>query len=171
MRSVGQLQRNQLFFRYHLSVEVIRGNTANEARLDVSAVGFWRPQEKMFADVRILDPNCQSYKDREPHLIYSQHEAQKKHEYNERVLNVEHGTLTALIFSTTGGWGKEVTRFHKQLVKLLSEKRGKTYNVVMNLIIKRLRFTLLRTILLGSGDGPFSNVHTVFNEHCRSLGL
>ena len=41
-----------------LSGEVIRGNTANEARLDFSAVGFWRPQEKMFANVRVFDPNC-----------------------------------------------------------------------------------------------------------------
>ena len=69
----------------------------------------------MFADVRIFDPNCRTYKDKEPHLIYSRHESLKKQEYGDRVLNVEHRTLTPLIFSTTGGWGKEATRFHKQL--------------------------------------------------------
>ena len=130
-----------------LSGEVIRGNKAAEARLDVSAVGFWRPQERMFADVRIFDPNCKSYKDKEPHAIYSQHEAQKKQEYGDRVLNVEHGTLTPLIFSTTGGWGKEATRFHRQLANLIAEKRGETYSTVISFIRKRLRFTLLRTIL------------------------
>ena len=107
--------------------EVIRGNKATEARLDVSAVGFWRPQERMFADVRIFDPNCRTYKDKEPHLIYSQHESLKKQEYGDRVFNVEHGTLTPL----TGRWGKEVTRFHKQLANLIAEKCGESYNTVM----------------------------------------
>ena len=130
-----------------LSGEVIRGNKDAEARLDVSAVGFWRPQERMFADVRIFDPNCRTYKDKEPHLIYSRQESLKKQEYGDRVLNVEHGTLTPLIFSTTGGWGKEATRFHKQLANLIAEKRGESYNTVIKFIRKRLRFTLLRTIL------------------------
>ena len=49
-----------------LSGEVIRGNQAPEARLDVSAIGFWRPQERMFADVRVFYPNCKPYKDHEP---------------------------------------------------------------------------------------------------------
>ena len=60
---------------------------------------------------------------------------------------MEHGTLTPLICSTTGGWGKEATRFHKQLANLIVEKRGESYNTVMTFIRKRLRFTLLRTIL------------------------
>ena len=82
-----------------LSGEVMRGDKAAEARLDVSAVGFWRPQGLMFADVRIFDTNCRTYKDKEPHLIYPQHESQKQ-EYGDRVLNVEHGTCTHSIVST-----------------------------------------------------------------------
>ena len=35
--------------------EVIRANKAAEARLDVSLVGFWRPKDRMFVDVRILN--------------------------------------------------------------------------------------------------------------------
>ena len=53
-----------------LSGEVIRGNQAPEARLDVSAIGFWRPQERMFADVRVFEPNCVSYKDLEPAQLH-----------------------------------------------------------------------------------------------------
>ena len=71
------------------SGEVIRGNTAPEARLDVSAVGFWRPQERMFADVRVFEPGCKSYENMEPDQIYAQHERQKKMEYNDRVINVK----------------------------------------------------------------------------------
>ena len=101
----------------------------------------------MDVDVRIFDPNCQTYKDREPSTIYTQHETQKKNEYNDRVLNVEHGTLTPLVFSTTGGWGKEAIKFHKHLAQLIAEKRSENYNNVMSFIRKRIRFTLLRTVL------------------------
>ena len=44
----------------------------------------------------------------------------------------------------------EATRFHKQLAKLSSEKRWEGYNVVMNFIRKRLRFTLLKKIFESS---------------------
>ena len=40
-----------------LSGEHIRGNMADEAHLDVSAIGFWHPQEKVFVDVRVFNPN------------------------------------------------------------------------------------------------------------------
>ena len=60
---------------------------------------------------------------------------------------MERATLTPLIFSTTGGWGKEATLFHKHLARLLAEKRGESYNITISFIRKRLRFTLLRTIL------------------------
>ena len=72
-----------------LTGEIIRGNWTEEARLDVSAVGFWRPQEKMFVDVRVFDPNCKTYKDMEPPLVYKKHANAKKVEYNDRVINVE----------------------------------------------------------------------------------
>ena len=66
-----------------LSGEVIRGNQSSEARLDVSAVGFWRPQEKTFVDVRLFDPNSLSYRDKSPAQLYKSHENQKKSEYGD----------------------------------------------------------------------------------------
>ena len=101
-----------------LSGEIIRGNTAPEARLDVSAIGFWRPQEHMLADVRVFEPGRKSYENLEP----DQHERQKKLEYNDRANDVERGTLAPLIISTTEGWDREATRFHKQLARLFAEK-------------------------------------------------
>ena len=35
-------------------------------------------------------------------------------DYNDQVINVERGTLTPLILSTTGGWGRDATRFHSE---------------------------------------------------------
>ena len=48
----------------------------------------------MFVDVRVFDPNCKTYKDMEPPLVYKKHENAKKVEYNDRVINVERGTFT-----------------------------------------------------------------------------
>ena len=130
-----------------LSGEHIRGNTADEARLDVSAVGFWRPQERIFLDVRVFDPNCQTYAAMDPKNVYENHERSKKREYNDRVLQVERASMTPLILSTTGGEGKEAARFHKHLAALIAEKRGEKYGIVRNFIRKRIRFCLLRTVL------------------------
>ena len=130
-----------------LSGEKVRGNKAEAARLDVSAVGFWRPQEKTFVDVRVFDPNCKSYRDLTPTQVYKIHENEKKREYSDRVINIERGSLTPLIFSTMGGWGPETQRFHKQLAALIAEKRGEQYSVVLSYIRRRLRFSLLRTTL------------------------
>ena len=43
-------------------------------------------------------------------------------EVNRRVLEVEKATFTPLVFSTTGGMGKEAEKFHKRLAALISEK-------------------------------------------------
>ena len=81
-----------------LSGESITGNVAPDARLDVSAIGFWRPQELILVDVRVFDPNCKTYSNTEPEKIYERHERQKKAEYNDRVINVERATLTPSFF-------------------------------------------------------------------------
>ena len=54
-----------------LSGEIVRGNQCNEARLDVSAIGFWRPQERTFVDVRVFDPNSMSYRDQTPAQLHN----------------------------------------------------------------------------------------------------
>ena len=74
-------------------------------------------------DVRVFDPNCQSYKERDLNTVYSHHETQNKNEYNDRVLNVEHGTLTPLVFSTTGVGAKRLPGFTSTWPNS-SQKRG-----------------------------------------------
>ena len=39
-----------------------KGNNADKARLDVAARGLWSTFEKTFVDVRIFNPNSESYK-------------------------------------------------------------------------------------------------------------
>ena len=69
-------------------------NTSEKARLDVSAVCIWRPMERTFLDVRIVYPNAPSYRGKSVEKIYEQSEDDKKHSYNQRVIQVERTTLT-----------------------------------------------------------------------------
>ena len=52
-------------------------NSAEKARLDVSAVGVWSAMERTFLDVRVMHPNSPSYLNKTPQQIYLQHEREK----------------------------------------------------------------------------------------------
>ena len=95
-------------------------NRAQDARLDIWARGFWDPQSSAFFDVRVCHPNAESYRDQEPQQIYHIHENEKKRLYSRRVLDVEHGSFTPLVFTTTGGMEKECIRYHSRLTELIA---------------------------------------------------
>ena len=89
-------------------------NKAPEARLDIHARGFWERQRSTFFDVRVCHPNADSYQDLEPQQIYELHENEKKRLYGDRVIEIEHGTFIPLVFTTTGGMGKECNRYQRR---------------------------------------------------------
>ena len=64
------------------------------------------------------------------------------------MLQVEKGSFSPLIFSTTGGMGPEATRYHKRVAELISSKRGEKYSDVVNHIRTRIRFSLLKSVLI-----------------------
>ena len=83
--------------------ELNRGaNTAQDARLDVHCRGFWEKQRAAFFDVRICHPIADWYKELSPKQIYKLHEDEKKQKYASRIIEVENGTFTPLVFTTTG---------------------------------------------------------------------
>ena len=96
-----------------------------------------------------MHPNSPSYQHKPIEQVYVQHENEKKRAYNERVIQVEKGSFTPVVFSTVGGMGPEAERFHKGLAVLIAEKRNETYSHVVNYIRTRLRFCLLKSILTG----------------------
>ena len=65
-------------------------NKARDARLDIHARGFWERQRSAFFDVRVCHPNADSYRDLTPTQIYKKHENEKKRQYAERVMEIEH---------------------------------------------------------------------------------
>ena len=110
-------------------------------------IGLWAPFERSFIDVRIIHLNCDSYINKDKSKVYEHHENLKKNAYNERVLNVEKGTFTPVVMSTTGGVAVEADKFHKRLATLIAEKRHENYADVLNYIRTRLRFCLLKSTL------------------------
>jgi hypothetical protein len=80
--------------------------------------------------------------------LYRENENEKKRAYNDRVMNIEKGAFTPLVFSTTGGMGPECTRLNKQLAELISQKTGEVHAHVMRHLRTRLRFALLRATLV-----------------------
>ena len=109
----------------------LSGTTADRARLDVSGVGVWGTHERTSLDIKIIHPNCSSYAGMEIEIAYVHHENIKKRKYKERILNVEHGSLTPIIFSTSGGAGPEANSHHKRIAQLISTKKKEDYSHVI----------------------------------------
>ena len=72
------------------------------------------------------------------------HENDKKRLYSRRVLDAEHGSFTPLVFTTTGGMGKECIRYHSRLTELIAVKKGEHYSETISWIRARTSSALLR---------------------------
>ena len=68
--------------------------------------------------------------------------------YNDRIMKVEHGTFTPLVFCASGGMAPECRLFYKQLSSLISIHRKETYSVVAAWVKTKLSFALLRSAVL-----------------------
>ena len=125
-----------------------RANTAPDARLDVHCRGFWERQRAAFFDIRVCHPNANSYRDLTPNQVYKLHEDEKKRKYASRVLEVEQGTFTPLVFTTTEGMSDECQRYHSRLAELISAKKQENYATTMSWIRTKVSFAILRTALV-----------------------
>ena len=127
----------------------LTGATANRqdgARLDISANGVWGGRyEKTYFDVRVFNPHAPSNKNMPLSACYKKHEREKKRAYEQRVREVEHSSLTPLVFAATGGLGNEATSFYKRLASLLSQKWEAPYSTTLRWLRCRLAFSLLRS--------------------------
>ena len=49
-------------------------------------------------------------------------ENEKKKAYNDRVMQVEHGSFTPLVTSAAGGMARECSKFYSRLSEMIAEK-------------------------------------------------
>ena len=61
---------------------------------------------------------------------------------------MEKASFTPLVFSTSGGMAPECTNFHKKVAGLIAKKTKEDYSKVMSHLRTRIRFTLLKSILV-----------------------
>ena len=123
-------------------------NHSKEARLDISALGFWIPRQRVFFDVRVFDLNAQRYRNSDIKKCFQKNEEEKKRAYNERVLEVENATFTPLVFSANGGMGRECKKFYQRLAEMIADKRGISTSIASAFVRTRISFSLLRSMLI-----------------------
>ena len=81
-----------------------------------------------FFDVCVFNSFVTSNRSTTLAAAFRKHEAEKRCAYEERIREVEHGSFTPLVFSSSGGMGKASTTTYAHL---LSEKWSTPYLVVM----------------------------------------
>ena len=118
------------------------------ARADVSSLGFWNPLSQAFFDIRLVNPLAETNWKKDSSVMYKDHEKSKKKEYNDRILEVEKGTFTPLVFSCCGGAGTEATKFIKHLATRISDKRQEQYRLTVSHTRRRIQFDILKTCVI-----------------------
>ena len=78
-----------------------------------------RPKQCAYFDVLIFNPNAPSYRVTQMSACYWRHKREKRRAYEQRVLEIEQGSFTPLVFSTSGGMGSGATIAYKRLASLL----------------------------------------------------
>ena len=120
--------------------------TSSEARLDIKAGGFWARGVTAFFDVRVTHVNSKCYQSKPTSEVSKEQEEEKKRKYQQRVLDVEMGSFTPLVFGTNGGMGNECQRFLKHLADKIAQKDTEPYHVVITWLRTQISFELLRSV-------------------------
>ena len=126
----------------------MRGNTSQEARLDIRARGFWRNTQNAFFDVRVTNPFCATSMKHSLARVCDNHEREKKNEYNNRVINVEGGTFTPLVYTVFGTVGKECDKFYKHLCQKIANKCNEKYDDIINWVRCKVSFLCLKSCIM-----------------------
>ena len=125
----------------------MRGNVSPEARLDVRARGFWRPAQNAFFDVRVTNPFSATAMKSSLEKVCDYHEREKKNAYNHRIINIDHGTMTPLIYTVFGSVGKECDKFYKHLCQKIADKSNEKYDDVISWVRCKISFLCIKSCI------------------------
>ena len=120
----------------------------DEARSDIKCFSFWRHMRQAFFDIKVVSPYARSNAHLSPEALFRQAEQSKKRQYAQRILNVEHGDFTPLVFTCAGGISLQSQIVLRRLAEKISEKNNIHISVVSGWLRARLSFSPLRTTLL-----------------------
>ena len=96
----------------------------------------------VFCDVRVFNPlvRCQHHS---LPAVDKKNENEKKQEYNQRILQVEHRSFTPLAFSCFGGMSTEYSCFFLHTAGRLANKRKEPKSKISAWIKATLNFALI----------------------------
>ena len=120
----------------------------DEARSDTRVRNFWGNKANAFFDFRVFYPFANSYVDSKITSLYTEFEKTKEREYKQRIREVEDGSFTPMIMSSTGGMGPQMTAALKHLAAKLAEKRNEPYPQTIGLLRVRFAFAMMRSSLI-----------------------
>ena len=100
----------------------------------------------------------------------------RKGNTNKRVIDVEMGSFTPLVFGTNGGMGKECKLFLSNLADKLSRKNGESYASAISWLRTRISFEILRSVhtcVRGSRTPFHKNADFVddFSDNARNVDI
>ena len=97
----------------------------------MKAEGFWSPGITAFFDVRVTRVNSKCNQGKATSTIFKEQEEEKKRKYQQRVLDVEMGSFTPLVFGANSGMGADCNCF----LKRLAEKCQKRMRNLITLLV------------------------------------
>ena len=139
-------------------------NQEYHARSDIRARRFWgSPLQCAFLDIKVFNPNTHS-------SLESCYKCEKKKQvYEQRILDMEHGTFTPLVFATSGRMGRLAHTFYACLAHLLSINRQTRYPATMKLIRCRINFSFMKAATMCLHEARSSANHA--SRACDSVHL
>ena len=73
-------------------------NSADDARVDIAARGFWQLCERTFLYIRFFNPYASTHRRQTLSSSFKANEREKKRPYNQRIVKVENGSFTPVVF-------------------------------------------------------------------------
>ena len=104
--------------------------------------------ETCIFDVRVFNLFAKSHLNQKVDTAFLSDDNENKRHYNQRIIEVEHGSFSPLVFSPYGGNGREAERFLTELAQNLSDKKQTDYSIVIHWLRGKLCFNLWRSAVL-----------------------
>ena len=120
-------------------------NTADEARLDIAARCFWQRGRRHSLMYGFLIPSLPPTQTKNFKMYFK---LTNEKISNKRLIEIEHGSFTPLVFRPYGGYGREAERCISHLAEKTSMKKDISLSVVTNWLRTNLDFTTIRSAVL-----------------------
>ena len=99
-------------------MNLISGNTANNARADIAINDFYRIHKTTFVDVSVISSVCDSNKSNSVQKSITNMERKKTDGYGNRIMQQLGGQFLPCVFSSGGSIGPAA----KKIIKIISNK-------------------------------------------------